>query len=622
MGTSAETFKISQLQEFRDADGSKKYQIEVPAFQRGLVWSAQKKTALINSIARGFPIGALLMYERPSASGPTLLQIIDGLQRSTAILDYMKHPLEIAPVTDEFIEEETFTEIASACQRHGVEIGASEVRDSIDTWAKATKVTRMDQGFTSKRLREAISSKVEKGFSLELADELDEILSAQVIQVLNDKFQALNNYEIPVILYSGDEADLPHIFESLNSGTPLTKYDKFGATWSSTMVVTKNRDVRASVRDRYSVYADSDWDVSNFNPNVEFEEDDLNLFEYLGGLGHVLSEKYPSIFSEHRVKDEVPSWAFAIATLAHGLRLGDMSELPKKLKRNAEGQLDPNPFEKALIEACEILESSLGQYLSLKLNSKSANDRFIPHSENQVNSLLARLMVETFDPETWLKRPGSTQIDLLRKNILPHYLFDILKDAWKGSGDSTAFKRVWDERPDKSLAAASYYLQAISGSELEKSLDEFHASELKKSQSNRANISMKTRLLLRVIYADIISHKDNKAVQFEIEHLHPVKELTDFVLANGIDGLPISALGNLAILPQKDNLIKGKNYLGDYLLKNSKSVNEIEKLQAYIISPNVSLVNKASLRDEGSYVDFCKARFEAQTSQIMKTLQY
>lgn len=90
MGTQSITMSISKLQESRDKDrAGATYFLEVPAFQRGLVWKLAKKTALIHSISQGYPIGALLMYVKPEKRGSrTVLQVIDGLQRSTAILDY------------------------------------------------------------------------------------------------------------------------------------------------------------------------------------------------------------------------------------------------------------------------------------------------------------------------------------------------------------------------------------------------------------------------------------------------------------------------------------------------------------------------------------------------------
>lgn len=56
--------------------------IEIPAVQRGLVWTAQQVGTLWDSIMQNMPIGSLLAY-RDEEGGP--LQLIDGQQRYNAI---------------------------------------------------------------------------------------------------------------------------------------------------------------------------------------------------------------------------------------------------------------------------------------------------------------------------------------------------------------------------------------------------------------------------------------------------------------------------------------------------------------------------------------------------------
>ena len=62
-----------------------KGKIEVPKFQRGLVWGEPKKVAFIKTLKAGLPIGVLLL----SKKGDKYL-VIDGLQRFTTMLDYSK----------------------------------------------------------------------------------------------------------------------------------------------------------------------------------------------------------------------------------------------------------------------------------------------------------------------------------------------------------------------------------------------------------------------------------------------------------------------------------------------------------------------------------------------------
>ena len=61
-----------------------KDRVEIPRFQRGLVWKDERKREFIRALKAGFPIGALLFSKK--ADGKYL--VIDGLQRFTTMLDY------------------------------------------------------------------------------------------------------------------------------------------------------------------------------------------------------------------------------------------------------------------------------------------------------------------------------------------------------------------------------------------------------------------------------------------------------------------------------------------------------------------------------------------------------
>ena len=52
------------------------YKLTIPDFQRNFVWKQAKKQQLLESLFRGFPIGAITLYEDEGT-----YYIIDGLQR-------------------------------------------------------------------------------------------------------------------------------------------------------------------------------------------------------------------------------------------------------------------------------------------------------------------------------------------------------------------------------------------------------------------------------------------------------------------------------------------------------------------------------------------------------------
>jgi hypothetical protein len=628
LGAKPEIITVSALLEMRKATApGQKYFLEIPTFQRGLVWSEQKKKDLVSSIYKSFPIGSLLVYESSNKTQDgrrTKIQIIDGLQRSTAMLDYATKPLRFAPVAEILVEEETYESILKIVQTKVSKATKAQIRDAIDSWANKTEETLAGRGFQSSNIRSEIEKKFEFEFESAEKDELENLLSAKVIDRLTAEFNKIFGYQVPVIFYSGPEEDLPEIFESLNSGTPLTKYDKFGATWSNHTTVTKNAAIREAIKDRYSVYIDKGWEVQNYDPTQNLGENDLNLFEYLTGLGKVLSDNYPQLFDQIDKHSEPSANAFVLATVAHGLRIGDMGKLPSKITRN--GSIDLTKFEAALMDACQTVNDKLKIILALKLNQRNPADRFLPHSANQVLSLVLRVLIEKYDSNTWAVKPGANQLELLKSNMLVHYVKDIISEAWRGSGDSTLYERVWIKNDaTDALTLSSYYLLKPSKADITAVLDLHQEAELSKRQTTRGNQSTKSKLLLRVLYTDIITHKDNVAVQFDIEHLCPVKAMSNLIAAKNItEGLPISCLGNLAILPTPINIIKGENYVGDYMASHSGEfdVERTDKTNSYVITPLAEVILESKIQSETEFLDFVTTRFTVQKDLIIRNLGF
>ena len=66
--------------------------IKLPPFQRKLVWTQKKKEDFIDTLRQGLPFGAVLIYPEDQTN-ESMLQILDGQQRLSTILEYKKCPL-------------------------------------------------------------------------------------------------------------------------------------------------------------------------------------------------------------------------------------------------------------------------------------------------------------------------------------------------------------------------------------------------------------------------------------------------------------------------------------------------------------------------------------------------
>lgn len=92
----AETYRLHQLVDFVRAG-----RMRIPHFQRELKWGKEDVVVLFDSIFRGFPIGSLLLWERPALAASvalgevqidapetaSALWVVDGQQRITALLN-------------------------------------------------------------------------------------------------------------------------------------------------------------------------------------------------------------------------------------------------------------------------------------------------------------------------------------------------------------------------------------------------------------------------------------------------------------------------------------------------------------------------------------------------------
>lgn len=610
----------------RDPDltqDQEEFYLVLPSYQRGLVWKSEKKTSLIDSMHKGFPIGSLLVYkskdDRPD--GRVSLQVIDGLQRTSAIVDYDKSKMSIAPISEEFIGGSTYIQMLSILDKSDAQISLDALKKAVQKWAVKTKTTDNADGFESKVLRQSIEEHCEITLPADVCAELEALIAKQVLDKLRKDFEKISQYEVPVIVYTGSESNLPVIFESLNSGTPLSKYDKFNASWNSYTAFTTNIAIKKAVSARFKAYQKEGWEVIGVNTSGELGDKDLNLFMYLSGLGKVLSDSYPCLFKKVSASGEPPSTGFVLATVAHGLRVNDMDQLPETLgPKDQDIYLDT--FVEAIKDVCDILNVEFERFLGLRLNQRKQSDRFLPHSENQILSLILRVLIEKYDTKTWIKRNAFKDKDLapLIDNLSAHYVKDILSEAWRGSGDSTLYERVWTSiEESEDLVPSDWYMKALSSVEIRQAIDSFNNEELGKLTKNRTSLSTKTKLVLRLVYMNIVSHSDQVGTQFDIEHLCPVSELSDLVVASSERGLPMNNLGNLAILPHDYNIIKGKLYIGDHEEKFPEKFGT-QDFNKFVITPDVTDIKKTAITDENSFLAFCNTRYAFMKEIITKNL--
>ena len=628
---------LRNLQTFQQRNAPGKYFLTLPKYQRGVVWSESQKKALVDSIYSGFPIGSLLAFQPSGSKEPggsrDLIQLVDGLQRTTTVIEYLNSPLFYASPLQLF-GRQGIADLSLKIVGDDNEESFSAVESALQKWMLSTKDTSQTNGFNADHLKKYLLE-IEGSLIKSRSEEAEE-LAGDLMGHLDNIFgiiKEVQDLKVPLVVYRGPSENVPEIFERINSqGIKLSKYEKFAAGWLDVIAKIENPEIHDFINAKYQSLADRGYEIADLELDDDTLKDSYNLFEYLFGFGKLLSKDYEFLFPDSPEPDDSPSVGFVMVTIASGLKTSQMGELDKHLKGDSpedrQKPINLKALEEALIDSCEQVSGLLRPVLKVKLNKQGTAQRFLPHSQNQIISMVIRYALEAYEFGTWKKKkqgPSKSFIENLRR----HYLIDILRGKWSGSGDTRLWEMCWDGEslvdgyPSK---ASSHYEGEITKETFNHALDEWHEVQLQKSQKERTNISAEAKTLLRFVYSKKITVQDDDEITFDIEHLIPVGELTDLInLEASGEGWPISALGNLALLPHDINRIKGKNLLGDYLNTTSgkrRTSQELKDLKSYVLTPDIHDLKRDLVANKEAYLRFCSDRFEQQKTQIFESLRY
>jgi hypothetical protein len=208
--------KITSLAD-RVLDG----EIRLPKFQREFVWSKQQVLDLLDSIARGYPIGSFLLWNSDS---PALAS-----DRSIAGLE--------APAAE---EGDHTAYLLDGCQRLSTICGALHWEPDGDAESYWNLVYDLaDERF---KHRDTLDEPSESEVPLRLLSDLSELVDhiAGLPQPLRDRAKGLyarfDKYEVSVVTLHGTPlSEIGRIFERVNTrGTPLATLEIVrAATWTS-----------------------------------------------------------------------------------------------------------------------------------------------------------------------------------------------------------------------------------------------------------------------------------------------------------------------------------------------------------------------------------------------------
>ena len=621
-----ETFKPSQIKANMDANV-----FTIPKYQRGIVWKDSQRADLIDTIKKGLPFGALLLYKEASGNS---YQIIDGLQRSTAIFGFVENPAQF--FNDDDIDDSVIAEIVNEIGVAGPQAAVTEkVKMLLTEWVKKHHSLKAVIGMQFAEFGEDLAREFPtcQGKESKIGR-----LIRPMLEVFQNTCSTINDIDIPAIVIEGDPDLLPVLFERINSkGTQLSKYQIYAATWSSDAYHISNNHKRIveANRDRYDSMLDGKTSIDDYDSVAFLNDMVLNAYEIAFGFGKRLCEEYPHLFGTSNEQKQVDSVGFTLMSICLGLKNKDAHQMNAKLKALV-GDSNINVFLDKIIECVKYVDKRIGKYNKFKSNSRVDSGKKPLHTEFQICSIIASVFLLKYTDisldmkenitsfiihlgtvnDSWSKRYEEA----FKRNASKIYIMEVLQRRWAGTGD---------KKMDQVLVTPDYYTREITPVEFENNLDTWF-SNLNNERSEIVKVAAPKEpelLMLALVYLmndfSALSHLDDS--KFDIEHLATKQQMKDRLVGtyNGELRLPLSSFGNLCLLPEYENRSKGKKTIyqdTDYLKKTKIDISTIEKNYSFTESGDLDWLGDKLLSAEEfkmAYYNFIIKRFNAMKKIVL-----
>lgn len=246
------------------------FKLVIPDFQRNFVWKKSKKEQLLNSLFRGFPIGAITLYEDRNA-----YYIIDGLQRINTLNQYLSRPGTIISFDAFFKKSEA--DIRDFLVQKDMEDVFEALKKHIKKWYEGLNGLYEFEKISVLYgvLKNGNPQIAEKFGKLELVEELLEILNGNIEIAYDD---------IALIIYKGSKEDLPELFKNINTGSvALSQYEILQSLWNN-FLLEKNL-----VSETYEAFGrELELIRKDYEIDAVKEAGIFDIFKNIVGLNHII----------------------------------------------------------------------------------------------------------------------------------------------------------------------------------------------------------------------------------------------------------------------------------------------------------------------------------------------
>lgn len=604
----------------------------VPRYQRGVVWKDSQKAELIDSIKKGLPFGSILLYQDDTKNN---FRIIDGLQRSNTIYEFIENPASFfnEDDIDENIIEELYnlTEVNSS-----KECVKDKIINIIIEWIKNDYKT-MD-AIKEIQYNECSEKLVEEFPTLNGKEKEVTKIIRPMLSAYKEICTTMAEAKIPAIIIKGDEDLLPIIFERINSkGSQLTKWQIYAATWSDEKIIIINNELKDIVdfnKLRYETQnIENNIEIDNFDPVVYAKKKELSTFELMFGFGKMISTKYPHLFSNTKQINEIESVGFNLVNACLGLKNSEIKNLNKNIREIIGDDQDINKFLVEILNCIDIVDKAIA--ITTKFKSNLRNNITPIHTELQICSMIASVFINKFmdfeidDNDQVINR--NVHLNAYNKtwknynknfkaNAIKTYFIDILQTNWRGSGD---------KKLNNVILNKDYYTRNIKKEDIINLLKIWHQN-IKSERKEYLKVQKPKeaeKLILNIIYSNIFTAAEQiNDICYDIEHLATKERLKKIMKKINKDNitlrLPISSIGNLCFLPEYLNRSKKDKTIYQQNIEKEK-MHEIESKYSFTTHSDLKWLENDNLsKDEllDMYTKFIDNRFCKICNKLIEIL--
>jgi len=580
--------------------------IAVPMFQRGKRWKKPQQESFIDSLIKGYPVGTMLFYET-SEGGKRTYILVDGLQRGNSIRKYISNPTEF--FYDKNISDEFCKSILQVMGKD-VESNYAAVRGILTDFIKEQKSFQGLQYYEpAKSIKEEFNA--EDSVIGKLISIIDEFFKER-----QDLYNRIALTVIPVIVYHGEEENLPEIFDRINSqGTPLDQYEVYAAAWPvNKRFKVKNKDIVEAAIKKYDAFVEDGYSIHGYDREKMRASGEVNAFEYLFGLSKYLVNKYDVLGFKHVDDDTVDPLGFELVNAC----LNESDKI-KSLYENIYAINDIDAFERALGNSIDFVVSSISPITKFKGNNHSSKKIF--HSKYQILSMISTTFKEMYLGGDYKKcNDGwSEKKTTISKNLKLYYVYDIITNWWSEGGTGKIH----------SAAKPNRYMSEISPRAWRTAFDSFYDKSMFRTESKQiANPKSEEYVILNCIYLNSFTAMDQLSLdKFDVEHIAPKEQMKTLIAKTKGQGLPISCIANLCYLPDYVNRSKkDKNFYQDKKYLQHIDIDEVESKYSFTTSEDLEWMDMPYESDadfeslKQFYEEFCSNRFEILKKKFCESM--